>query len=88
MAYSKVIKKETVKALIRTSSETIEGTVYKQPNNRLLDTLNLQDNQFIAVSDAKVYSEGDGKLIYETDFIAVNKSHIVLITAGTVNQSG
>ena len=88
MAYSQKIEKETIKTLIRTTSETIEGMVYKRPKNRLLDTLNLGDDQFIAVSDAKIFSEADGKLVHETDFIAVNKNHIVLMTGDEIKDGG
>ncbi len=86
MAYSQYIKKETIRTIIRTPSETIEGIIHKRPKNRLLDTLNLGEEQFIAVCDAKVFSEEDGKLVHETDFIAVNKNHIVLITGDEVDE--
>ena len=84
MAYTPKIEKETIRAIIRTTTETIEGMVYKRPQHRLLDALNLGDDQFIAVTDAKIYSGEDGELTYETDIIAVNKNHIVLITGGAI----
>ncbi len=84
MAYSQKIEKETIRTLIRTTSETIEGMVYKRPQHRLLDALNLGDDQFIAVTDAKIYSDEDGKLTHERGIIAVNKDHIVMITGGKV----
>ena len=87
MAYSQLVKKETIKTIIRTSCETIEGMVHKYPKNRLLDTLNLGDEQFIAVCDAKVYSDEDGRLVHETDFIAVNKNHIILITGDEIKKN-
>jgi len=88
VAYSQTIKKELIRTIIRTTSETIEGLVHKLPKDRLLDTLNLGEDQFIAVCDAKVFSEQDGKLTYETDFMAVNKNHIVLITGDDVTEGG
>jgi len=78
MAYTPKIKKEKVKTVIQTSSETIEGYIYKLPQKRMLDMMNNSSDNFLAVSDAKVYSEG--KLLYETEFLAVNKSHIVIIS--------
>jgi hypothetical protein len=84
VAYAPVIIKDQIKTIIRTTVETIEGMVHKRPRNRLLDTLNLDDEQFIAVSDAKVYSDEDGKLVHDTDFIAVNKSHIISITGDEI----
>ena len=87
MSYAPVVKKEQIKTIIRTTGETIEGMVHKRPRNRLLDTLNLGDEQFIAVCDAKVYSDKDGKLVHDTDFIAVNKSHIISITGDEIKTA-
>lgn len=78
MAYAPKVKKDKVKTVIRTSGETIEGLIHKLPEKRMLDMMNNSSDNFIAVSDAKVYSEG--KLLYETDFLAVNKNHIVIIS--------
>jgi hypothetical protein len=87
VAYTPIIKKEKIKTIIRTTCETIEGMVHKHPRNRLLDTLNLGDEQFIAVCDAKVYSDEDGKLVHDSDFIAVNKSHIISITGDEIRSA-
>ena len=77
--YAQKIKKEKVYTLIRTTCETIEGMIFKRPDNRMLDSLNVQSGEFIPVTDVRVYSAPDGKLLYETDFMAINKNHIVLI---------
>jgi len=77
--YAQKIKKEKVYTLIRTTCETIEGMIFKRPDNRMLDSLNVQSGEFIPVTDVRVYSAPDGKLLYETDFMAVNRNHIVLI---------
>jgi len=86
VTYSQSIKKEAIKTIIQTTCETIEGMVHNLPKNRLLDTLNLDNEQFIAVCDAKVFSDVDGKLVHETDFIAVNKRHIILITGDEISN--
>ncbi len=78
MAYTPKVKKDLVKTVIRTPSETIEGMIHKLPKKRMLDMMNDSSDNFLAVSDAKVYSEG--KLLYETEFLAVNKNHIVIIS--------
>lgn len=77
MAYKSMVKKEKIITTIRTSSERIEGAVFTLPNTRLLDLLNNQSNQFIPVSEAKVFSEDTGKLLYEVEFMAVNTSHVI-----------
>ena len=71
---------EKVVATIRTSNERIEGAVFILPDTRLLDLLNKQSQQFIPVSEAKVFSEDTGKLLYEVAFMAVNTSHIITLT--------
>ena len=84
MAYAATIKKDQLKTFIRTSRETIEGVVYKLPQSRLLDMMNEKSEPFIAVSDATVCSATDGRLLYQTEFIAVNKNHIIHISEGTI----
>jgi len=85
MAYVAAIKKEKLRTCIRTSREKIEGLIYKLPQYRLLDMMNDMSEPFIAVSDATVCSAADGKLLYQTDFIAVNKNHVIHIS-GEANQ--
>ncbi len=80
MAYKSMVKKEKIVTTIRTSSERIEGAVFTLPNTRLLDLLNNQSHQFIPVSEAKVFDEDSGKLLYEVPFMAVNTNHILTMT--------
>ncbi|OGW29164.1 MAG: hypothetical protein A3K09_04995 [Nitrospinae bacterium RIFCSPLOWO2_12_FULL_47_7] len=77
-----MIKKDTVDVVIRTSSEKIEGIVYKLPETRLLDMLNKTSEPFLAVSNVRVYAIDTGKLLFETEFLVVNKRHIVHIIGG------
>ena len=79
MAYKSRVKKDRVITTIRTSNERIEGNVFILPDTRLLDLLNKQSSQFLPVSEAKVFCEDTGKLMYEVPFIAVNTSHIVTL---------
>jgi len=83
MAYKSVIKKDKIEAIIRTSGEIIEGTVYKLPQNRLLDMLNKDSDTFIPVSKAKVYNLSTEKFLFQTEFLAVNKNHVVVIADNT-----
>lgn len=77
--YKGKVKKEKFPVIIKTTLERIEGNAYLIPDNRLLDMLNTDSQNFIAISDAKVYSLKDGRLLSEADFLAVNKEQIVLI---------
>jgi hypothetical protein len=79
MAYNAIVKKETINAIIRTASEKVEGKIFKLPSNRLLDMLNQGDENFIPVTDAKVFCLVTGNVLFESEFLAVNKQHIILI---------
>ncbi len=87
MAYKSVVKKEKVDAVIRTANEKIEGTIFKLPKYRLLDMLNQDIGPFIPVTSAKVFNIVTGRLMYEAEFLAVNKNSVVLI-ADKVNERG
>jgi hypothetical protein len=86
MAYNAFVKKETINAIIRTTSEKVEGKIFKLPNNRLLDMLNQGDENFIPVIDAKVFCLVTGNVLFESEFLAVNKQHIILIADHLVDQ--
>lgn len=85
MVYKGVVKKEKIDAIIRTPSENIQGTIFKIPHTRLLDMLNHESEGFIPVSDAKVFNVNTGKLMFEAEFLAVNKNHVVVIANSTHN---
>ena len=86
MAYNAFVKKETINAIIRTSREKVEGLIFKPPNNRLLDILNEGKESFIPVIDAKVFCLVTGNVLFESEFLAVNKQHIILIADHIVAQ--
>lgn len=86
MAYVAAIKKNKLKTCIRTSRESIEGIIFILPQLRLLDMMNNKSEPFIAVSDATICSAADGKLLYQTDFMAVNKNHVVHISGEIVPE--
>jgi hypothetical protein len=80
MAYKSMVKKVKINTIIRTAGEKIEGDVHCLPNMRLLDLMNSDVDKFVPVSNAAVYDEESGKLLYEVPFMAVNKSHIIVIS--------
>ena len=83
MAYAATVKKEKIKTCIRTPRESIEGMIFKLPQSRLLDMLNNKTEPFFAVCNATVCSVVDGKLLYKTNFMAVNKNHVIHISGET-----
>lgn len=86
MAYVASVKKNKLKTCIRTSRVSIEGFIYILPQLRLLDMMNNKTEPFIAVSNATICSTTDGKLLYQSEFIAVNKNHVVHISGELVQE--
>ncbi len=77
--YNPKLSKDKMDVIIRTDQHKIEGSIHKFQNTRLLDMLNKSQGSFIPVSDAHIYSLDTGKLIFESSFLALNMSKIVLI---------
>ena len=80
MAYKSMVKKVKINTIIRTAGEKIEGDVHCLPNMRLLDLMNSDIDKFLPVSNAAVYDEESGKLLYQVPFMAVNKNHVIVIS--------
>jgi hypothetical protein len=76
--YAEIVRKNTVWALIQTTTSLIHGVVYARPPLRLKDDLNVTGEQFIAVTDAEVYNAA-GQVLVRAEFMAVNKAHIIWI---------
>lgn len=79
MSYKPKINKEQVEVVIMTTQEKIEGSLFILAGTRPLDMLNSQQENFVAISNAKVYSSSDHRLLFESDFLMLNKTQIVFI---------
>jgi hypothetical protein len=73
--FTDVISKDLILTHIQTLTHHIRGFVYVRKGERLSDELN-QDNLFLAVTSAEIYNP-DGEILYTSDFLAVNREHIV-----------
>lgn len=71
------VEKAQVPVIIFTELQRIEATMYTYKDARILDELNAGAKDFIALTSAKVFSPEGKKPIYEVDFMAINKKHIV-----------
>ncbi len=71
------VARYTANADIRmTDGMEIRGTVYLPPRMRVIDLLNREAEDFIAVTDAELVMEGRTEHV---KFIAVNKAHIATL---------
>jgi hypothetical protein len=73
--FTEVITKDRIKSHIQTLTHYIRGYVHVRKDERLSDELNL-DYRFIAVTNAEIYNP-KGEILYTSDFLAVNREHIV-----------
>jgi len=76
------VAKKKIPVTILTLNNRIEGNIYVTKNFRMTDMLNSSEVIFIAVTEAKIYSVETDELIKETDFVSINKDHIILVTEG------
>ena len=72
-----LVKKDAVPCVIMTTSNRIEGKLFKRAAFRLIDELN-QDEQFVAATDIKIFGD-DSDIVMESDFLAVRVDQIVWV---------
>ncbi|MEN8172237.1 MAG: hypothetical protein ABFS03_05095 [Chloroflexota bacterium] len=76
--FTDVITKDPLPATIQTLTVRIKGQVHVRIQERLKDELN-RPEKFIAVTDA-VVTNTRGEVVYRTDFMAVNREHILWLS--------
>ena len=77
------VEKTKIEAVLYTQQLRIEGEVYTPKGTRFTDFMNAEPRfqtryDFIPVTNSKVYSLSEDKLLYETSFLNVNKNFIVI----------
>ncbi len=78
-------QKKAIKIVLWTNVSKIEGTTFSlqgatcSKNNRLSDLMNFEGQPFLPITNAKIYSAVTDQLIAETNFVTVNKRHIIMI---------
>jgi hypothetical protein len=69
--------KERIHVILLTTSYRLEGEMHVVPGGRLLDEIN-KERDFIPITNATVY-DSTGETLDTLDFIAVNKSLVVMV---------
>jgi len=72
--YTDIISKVLVPVIIHVGHYRMQGNVHVRSGYRLKDEMNEPDT-FIAVTNALVF-DLNGVVLYQTDFIAINREHI------------
>lgn len=84
--YTDVITKDVVLCQIQTTTHRIRGNVHVRKGERLSDEIN-QSNLFLAVTSAEIFSL-EGEIVYKSDFLAINREHIVWLMPIEEYQEG
>ncbi len=72
--------RDLVKVAIVTDHYKLIGNIHVVPGGRVTDFLASRvSGNFIPVTDVKVYSEKDEKLMLETKFLTVNARYIIML---------
>ncbi len=73
-------ERDVIKVVIITEHHKLVGDIHIVPGGRITDFLSSKaGGNFIPITNVKVYSIGDEKLLMETNFITVNSNFIVLL---------
>lgn len=78
--YTPRVAKDTLPAFVRTIDQIIIGQVYVRPDNRLKDELNEDASRFLPITDARIYDAATEKLLYQSSFLLLAYSHIVMLS--------
>ncbi|MDP3014265.1 MAG: hypothetical protein Q8M92_08500 [Candidatus Subteraquimicrobiales bacterium] len=72
-------QKEKVRVVICTSLYRIEGDMYILQGSRLTDMVNVKVKDFFPITDAKILSPTEDKVLYTVPYVAVNREDIIMI---------
>ncbi len=73
------IAKEPTPVVIFTRNHRVEGEIYMLSDSRLTDELNARVRSFIPVTNARIYSLTGDSLLYQADFVTLNKNAIDIV---------
>lgn len=73
-------EKTKIRVSIFTGTYRIEGDLHVLPGSRLTDLVNVKArNDFMPVTRAVVYGQTKSELLYEVDFISINRDSIIMM---------
>ncbi len=71
--------KDSIPVVIVTLTHRIEGDLHVLAGSRLTDALNSKSKDYLAVTNAKIFSPTECDQQYEAEYIAVNRDAISFI---------
>lgn len=73
------IPKDRKEVVIYTRNHRVEGEIYLVADSRISDELNVRAREFIAVTNARVFTLAGDSLLHTADFVTVNKHSVDII---------
>ena len=70
--------------IIQTETNRIRGNIHLRENERIKDALNTSE-EFIAMTAVKVFDQEGLSLLYETGFLALNRTKVVWVVEDSAN---
>lgn len=83
--YTNVVTKVPVPSILQTTSHLIRGLIHVLPGERFKDELEGVEH-YVAVTEANIYN-AEGKLIYQSPFLAVQKKQIVWVMPANEDEN-
>ncbi len=71
--------KDRVRVIVATPVYRIEGDMHVLKDSRLTDALNSKAKEFFAITQAQVFDLQTAELLYEAEYVALNRSAISVI---------
>lgn len=81
------VPKERKEVVIYTRNHKIEGEMYLLVDSRISDELNIRVREFIPVTNARIFTLSGDSLLYQTDFVTVNKMSIDMVLSLPIGGS-
>src|SRR4051812_22621157 len=72
------VRKHKVGCVVQTITQRIRGHMFKDPEARTKDDLNVASESFIAITDAEILDAHD-QVMQTAPFLIVNKQHVVWV---------
>ncbi len=72
-------EKQSMRVMICTSLYRLEGDFHVLPGSRLTDVVNVKTKDFIPLTNVRVLSPIEDKVLGEVSYTAINRESIILI---------
>jgi len=73
-------QKDKLRVMVCTSLYRVEGDMHLLPGSRLTDIVNVKTGKdFFPITNAKVWSTREDRVLYTADFVTINRESIIMI---------